>query len=46
MNSVCDPIKNKLNIQKHRIDLADVEGVFSMIAPLPLKSTTMTKNVL
>jgi len=28
MNIVCDPIKNKLNIQKHRIDLTDVESVF------------------
>ncbi len=28
MNIICDPVKNKLNIQKHRIDLVDAEGIF------------------
>jgi uncharacterized protein len=28
MNITNDPIKNKINFQKHQIDLADVEGVF------------------
>ena len=28
MNITNDPVKNKINLQKHKIDLADVEGVF------------------
>lgn len=28
MNITYDPAKNKINRKKHRIDLADVEGVF------------------
>jgi uncharacterized DUF497 family protein len=28
MNITNDPVKNQINLQKHKIDLADVEGVF------------------
>jgi len=28
MNITNDPVKNQINVQKHGIDLADVEGVF------------------
>jgi len=28
MNITYDPAKNKINRQKHRIDLAEVEGIF------------------
>lgn len=28
MNITHDPVKNKVNLQKHGIDLTDVEGVF------------------
>ena len=28
MNITYDPIKNKINLQKHQIDLADIEGIF------------------
>jgi uncharacterized DUF497 family protein len=28
MNITYDPAKNKANLQKHQIDLAEIEGVF------------------
>jgi len=28
MNITNDPVKNQINLQKHKIDLADVEGFF------------------
>jgi len=46
MNITNDPTKNNINLQKHQIDLADIEGVFMMTALLLLKTATMTKNVL
>jgi uncharacterized DUF497 family protein len=41
-----DPVKNKVNVKKHRIDFSEVEGVFYDDRAITIEDRNQLRNVL